>query len=69
WTETRVRPVVPVPQHGPSTPGGGAQAWLRAQVAVAATSHAAACLGQTGARSALLGSVAAGLRGHEALLA
>jgi hypothetical protein len=49
-------------------PGGG-QAWLRAQVAVAATSHATAALDQTGARAALLGSIAAGLRGHEARLA
>ncbi|MGY1719348.1 hypothetical protein ACI8AG_09905 [Blastococcus sp. SYSU DS0552] len=50
-------------------PAGEGQAWLRAQVAVAATSHAAAALGQTGGRAALLGSIAAGLRGHEARLA
>ncbi|WP_232797248.1 hypothetical protein [Blastococcus atacamensis] len=50
-------------------PAGAAQAWLRAQVAVAATSHATACLDQSGARAALLGSIAAGLRGHEARLA
>ncbi len=50
-------------------PAGAAQAWLRAQVAVAAASHAAACLDQSGARAALLGSIAAGLRGHEARLA
>lgn len=55
------------PPNAPA-PGQG-QAWLRAQVAVAATSHATAALDQTGARAALLGSVAAGLRGHEALLA
>jgi hypothetical protein len=35
----------------------------------AAASHAAACARQTGARAALLGAVAAGLRGHEAALA
>ncbi|TYP82701.1 hypothetical protein [Blastococcus xanthinilyticus] len=50
-------------------PPGQGQAWLRAQVAVAATSHATAALAQTGGRAALLGSVAAGLRGHEARLA
>jgi hypothetical protein len=50
-------------------PAGTAQEWLRAQVAAAATSHAAACLDQSGARAALLGSIAAGLRGHEARLA
>ncbi|MGY1833498.1 twin-arginine translocation signal domain-containing protein [Blastococcus sp. SYSU DS0510] len=50
-------------------PPGEGQAWLRAQVAVAATSHAAAALGQAGARAALMGSIAAGLRGHEARLA
>jgi hypothetical protein len=60
-------PAGAAPADTPSA--GGAQPWLRAQVAAAATSHAAACLGQTGARAALLGSVAAGLRGHEALLA
>jgi len=43
--------------------------WLRDQVAAAATSHAAACLDQSGARAALLGSIAAGLRGQEARLA
>lgn len=52
-----------------SPPAGAAQDWLRAQVAVAATSHATACLDQFGARAALLGSIAAGLRGHEARLA
>lgn len=50
-------------------PPGEGQAWLRAQVAVAATSHATAALGQTGGRATLLGSIAAGLRGHEARLA
>jgi hypothetical protein len=50
-------------------PGGDVRTWLREQVAGAAVSHAAACARQTGARAALLGSVAAGLRGHEAALA
>ncbi|WP_236824529.1 MULTISPECIES: hypothetical protein [unclassified Blastococcus] len=49
--------------------GGDARAWLRTQVAAAASSHADAALGQTGARAALLGSIAAGLGGHEARLA
>jgi hypothetical protein len=38
-------------------------------VAAAADSHAAACLGQSGARAALLGSIAAGLRGQAGQLA
>ncbi|WP_448627399.1 hypothetical protein [Geodermatophilus sp. URMC 64] len=46
-----------------------ARAWLRSQVAATADSHAAACLDQTGARAALLGSIAAGLRGQDAQLA
>jgi hypothetical protein len=46
-----------------------ARAWLRGQVAATATSHAAACLDQSGARAALLGSIAAGLRGHDGRLA
>jgi hypothetical protein len=50
-------------------PGGDVRSWLREQVAGAAASHAVACARQTGARAALLGSVAAGLRGHEAALA
>ncbi|MCW2741550.1 MAG: hypothetical protein JWR45_1972, partial [Blastococcus sp.] len=41
----------------------------RGQVAAAATSHAAACLDQSGARAALLGSIAAGLRGQDGRLA
>ena len=50
-------------------PPGEGQAWLRAQIGTAAASHAAAALGQSGGRAALLGSIAAGLRGHEARLA
>ncbi|WP_346619540.1 hypothetical protein [Blastococcus montanus] len=60
-------PTAPAPPDTP--PPGQGQDWLRAQVAVAATSHATAALDQSGARAALLGSVAAGLRGHEARLA
>ncbi|SFO85792.1 hypothetical protein SAMN05660464_1277 [Geodermatophilus dictyosporus] len=49
--------------------GGDVRAWLREQIGTAATSHATACVEVTGARAALLGSVAAGLRGHETALA
>jgi hypothetical protein len=49
--------------------GPNARAWLREQVTAAATSHGTACLGQSGARAALLGSIAAGLRGQDARLA
>ncbi len=53
----------------PAPPAGGdVLGWLRAQVGTAAASHAAACVDASGARAALLGSVAAGLRGHEAAL-
>lgn len=48
--------------------GSDPRAWLREQVVAAADSHAAACLEQSGARAALLGSIAAGLRGHAARL-
>ena len=44
--------------------GADPRAWLRQKVVATADSHAAACLEQTGARAALLGSIAAGLRGH-----
>lgn len=50
-------------------PGPDPRSWLRQQVAATATSHATACLEQTGARAALLGSVAAGLRGQDGRLA
>jgi hypothetical protein len=45
------------------------RAWLRGQVTTTADSHANACLDQTGARAALLGSIAAGLRGMDGRLA
>jgi hypothetical protein len=44
--------------------GADPRGWLRQKVVATADSHAAACLQQSGARAALLGSVAAGLRGH-----
>lgn len=54
----------------PAAPAGPqARAWLRTQVAGTAASHAAACLDQSGARAALLGSIAAGLTGQDAVLA
>jgi hypothetical protein len=49
--------------------GPDAKAWLRGQVATASASHAAASLEQSGARAALLGSIAAGLRGQDGALA
>jgi hypothetical protein len=57
------------PSSAPPPAGPDARAWLRTQVADTATSHATACLDQSGARAALLGSIAAGLRGQDALLA
>jgi hypothetical protein len=47
----------------------GARAFLRAEVGRAWAAHAAACPDFTGARAALLGSIAAGLRGAEGQLA
>ena len=57
------------PSKAPAPVGPDARAWLRGQVAAAATSHATACLDQSGARAALLGSIAAGLRGQDGRLA
>ena len=69
-------PEAPVTASAPASaaavvppPGGDVRGWLRGQVAAAAASHATACVDAAGARAALLGSVAAGLRGHEAALA
>ncbi len=59
---------VTTPSGTAPVPPGGARADLRAQVAAAAESHAAACLDFTGARAALLGSIAAGLRGQDGQL-
>jgi hypothetical protein len=53
----------------PAPAGPEARAWLRGQVAAAATSHATASVNQSGARAALLGSIAAGLRGQDGRLA
>ena len=54
---------------GAAVPAGqDPQAWLRGQVSAAADSHTTACLAQSGARAALLGSIAAGLRGQAAAL-
>jgi hypothetical protein len=49
--------------------GPAPRAWLREQVAAAATSHTTACVEQSGARAALLGSIAAGLRGQDGVFA
>jgi hypothetical protein len=57
----------PSTEAPPAAPG--TRAWLRTQVTTAATSHTTACLDQSGARAALLGSIAAGLRGQDARLA
>jgi hypothetical protein len=57
----------PSPPAPPAAPD--ARAWLRGQVAAAATSHATASVDQSGARAALLGSIAAGLRGQDGRLA
>ena len=53
----------------PPAPTGDPRAWLRTRVTATADSHAVACLGQTGPRAALLGSIAAGLRGMDGRLA
>jgi hypothetical protein len=50
------------------TVGGDPRQWLRGLVLDAASSHAGACAEQSGARAALLGSIAAGLRGQAAVL-
>jgi hypothetical protein len=57
------------PPAGAVPAGAAAKGWLRQQVAAAATSHATACVDQSGPRAALLGSIAAGLRGQDGLLA
>jgi hypothetical protein len=57
------------PSAAAAPPAPETRAWLRAQVAAAAGSHATACLDQSGARAALLGSIAAGLAGQDGRLA
>ena len=72
----RLKAAAPGPSSSASSSAAAAvpagqdpRAWLRAQVTATADSHAKACLGQTGARAALLGSIAAGLRGMDGTLA
>ena len=67
----RVPRVAPPRRRRRRAPPAGPEArgWLRGQVAAAATSHAAASVDQSGARAALLGSIAAGLRGQDGRLA
>jgi hypothetical protein len=50
-------------------PGGDVRSWLRDRVGAGADAHAAACADQVGGRAALLGSIAAGLRGQGTVLA
>jgi hypothetical protein len=47
----------------------GAREYLRSEIARAADAHATACPDFSGARAALLGSIAAGLRGQDGQLA
>jgi hypothetical protein len=53
----------------PPVDPAGARPYLRAQVAAAAAAHATACPAFSGGRAALLGSIAAGLRGQDGELA
>jgi len=55
--------------EAPVVDAAGARAYLRAQVAAAADAHATACPDFSGGRAALLGSIAAGLRGQDGQLA
>jgi enoyl-[acyl-carrier-protein] reductase (NADH) len=72
---TRLKAASPGTSGTPSSAAAGppsgpqARAWLRGQVTTAADSHAAASVDQSGARAALLGSIAAGLRGQDGRLA
>jgi hypothetical protein len=70
---TRLRAASPGATASPSSAaapaGADPRAWLREQVAATATSHATASVDQSGARAALLGSIAAGLRGQDGRLA
>ncbi|TQN41890.1 hypothetical protein FHU33_1275 [Blastococcus colisei] len=72
---SRLRAAAPGSSTSAAPSSGGApaapetRAWLRGQVAAAAASHAAACVGQSGARAALLGSISAGLAGQDGRLA
>jgi hypothetical protein len=57
------------PATGPVLDAAGARGYLRAEVARAADAHAGACPRFSGGRAALLGSIAAGLRGQDGQLA
>ncbi|MFQ1001323.1 hypothetical protein [Modestobacter sp. SSW1-42] len=59
------------PATGPDAApdAAGARAWLRTRVTTTADAHAAACPAFAGGRAALLGSIAAGLRGQAGQLA
>ena len=59
----------PAASSAAPVPTAGVREYLRGQVSAAADSHAAACPAFTGARAALLGSIAAGLRGQDRQLA
>jgi hypothetical protein len=73
----RLRAAVPERDASASaTPGSpapldpaGAREYLRGEIVRAADAHATACPGFSGARAALLGSIAAGLRGQAGQLA
>jgi hypothetical protein len=71
----RLRAAAPGPSSSASSSaaavpvGQDPRAWLRDQIGATADSHAQACLDQLGARAALLGSIAAGLRGMAGTLA
>ncbi|WP_246081222.1 hypothetical protein [Modestobacter altitudinis] len=54
---------------GPVLDPAGARTYLRTEVSTAADAHAGACPDFSGGRAALLGSIAAGLRGQAAQLA
>jgi hypothetical protein len=54
---------------GGPPPGGEVQTWLRDRIGTGADAHEAACAEQVGGRAALLGSIAAGLRGQVTVLA
>jgi len=57
------------PTGAPAVDPAGARAWLHTRVTLAADAHTAACPEFTGGRAALLGSIAAGLRGQQGQLA
>ena len=63
-TAASTTPGTPATPSPPAPLPADALGWLRGQVEAAAASHATACPGFSGPRAALLGSIAAGLRGH-----